>query len=272
MRFIFLAVTTVISVLGATAATLPFSVKAPVWTKVAECTAQGGVNIRKAPSVTAPKMVYNEAKVDYYDVPVIYYGYWGSRTGGSIVPVLFDGISPVVSEQSGWVELLNWGPKRESNGWVSAKYCKVSEITPISTSGDNVRNLNFLLLDTEGSIDGKYGIYLRYDEMEGVAEFYVGRIADGKLICPYCFSCNYNYMTEFDESDTAAFEKGDYGYTFSSTKAVTTATLNEYNSMEYNVDLHKFTPEMLNLILKEATLLEAPATVYCYGERCFMAD
>ena len=269
MRFTFLAVATVISV-GATAATLPFTVKAPAWTKIAKCTAIEGINIRKAPSVTAPRMAYNETKIYSYEDPVIYSGYWGSKTGGNIQPVLFSGIAPVVEEEPEWVELYKWGPKRESNGWVSKKYCKVSEIIPISTSGGNVSYPCFLLLDTDSSIEGNYGIYVNCDEMEGLAEFYVGRIADGKLICPYLFSCDYNCMTEYDESCTVPFVKEEYRYTFNSTKATTTARLNEYDSMEYTVDLHKFTPEMLNLILREATPLETPATVYCCDDGYFI--
>ena len=268
MRFFVFALTSVVSLLACSAATLPFSVRSSSWTKIAECMAEDGINIRRAPSVSAPRLVYNESKIEDYDTPLIYYGYWGTKTGGNIQPVLFGGIAPVVSEQNGWIELLNEGPRRESNAWVSAKYCKVKEITPISTS-DNVVRPAFLMLDTKSDVEGNYAIYYRSDEMEGVACFYLGRVADGKVVCPYVMTCEYNYMSDVAGENSPVFVKGQYGYTFNLTKAIASGKLNEYGSMEYSADLSRFSTDLLNLIIQESEPLETPAIVYLYdGDYC----
>ena len=60
MKTTLIAVAAAIAAIGCQAATLPFNVTAPSWNKIAQCTAQGGVNIRTAPSTTAPQMVYKD--------------------------------------------------------------------------------------------------------------------------------------------------------------------------------------------------------------------
>ena len=69
MKTALIAVAAAITALSCQAITFPFTVTAPTWDKVAECTAEGGVNVRKLPSTSAPNMVYNESKIDDYDTP-----------------------------------------------------------------------------------------------------------------------------------------------------------------------------------------------------------
>lgn len=269
MRITFLAVTALLSVFGCSAVTFPFNVKAPAWTKVAECTAEGGINMRKAPSTTAPRMVYNEAKIEDYETPLNYLAYWGTKIGGSIKPVLFDSgsVAPIVSEQPGWIELLKQGPQEASNAWVSSKFCKVSEITPITASAKPAQT-DFMILKTGSGVEGEYGIYFEGDELNALATFYIGRIADGKLVCPYSFVCDYVDLTYEDNNEPTSFIKDSNAtarYRFKLTKQCATPVTQEYGPTYY-LDFSKFSDRMINFIINNATPLDnyGPCVVYLY--------
>lgn len=269
MRTVLFAVTAVLTALGCEAVTFPFDVKAPVWNKVAVCTAEEGINIRKAPSTSAQRMVYNEAKIEDYETPLTCLGYWASKTGGNIKPVLFNDMAPVVAEQPGWVELLNIGPEGPqgpSNGWVSAKYCKISEITPITASTKPTKPY-FMILNTGSGIEGEYGMYFTGDDMNGLATFYIGRIADGKLVCPYAFTCDY-YDASYDDSKDATTiseeKNSETGYKLTLTRQGTSAVMEEYGPAYY-MDLSKLSAHMLNYIINQAKPLDKyTTTVYLY--------
>lgn len=270
MKMTLIAVAAAITAIGCQAATLPFNVTAPSWNKIAQCTTQGGVNIRKAPSTTAPKMVYNENKIEDYDCPVIYYGYWSTKSGGAVQSITFDGVAPVVSEQPGWVELLNQGPRYESNGWVSAKYCQVSQTAPIRESG-NPKAVNFIILNTGSDVNGTYALYMTTDEMNGLASFYLGRIADGKLVCPYLFECDYNYDMA-NGQNPPSFTKNEYGgYTYTATKKGMSGYATEWGE-EYAPDINKLTTEQLNLIISQAKPLPKAKVVYLYNNGYYLTD
>lgn len=262
MRKTFLALTAIAAALGCPAATLPFNVKAPAWTKIAVCETEGGVNIRQRPSTTAPKLVYNEAKIEDYDTPVIYYCYWGTKTGGSIYSSTFTGFAPIVSEQPGWLELLYEGPRKESNGWVSSKYCKVVEPTPISVT-EKTASPAFMFLDTDSSVEGKYAILLTIDEMNSDATFYVGRLVDGKLVCPYAFNCVLIYDYD-NNADPTEFKKNEYGVDeFVLTKQGLSYVKTEWGEQD-SPDLSKFKPQMIDFVIKQAKPLETPGVIYLY--------
>ncbi len=278
MKKNFIITIILLSSLYCNAVTLPFNAPAPPsWTKVAECTAENGVNVRKAPATTAPRMVYNENKIEDYDTPVIYYAYWGLKTGGPIQPVTFQGTAPVVSEQPGWIQLLNEGPKRESNAWVSSKYCKVSDITPI-TSDPNLHSIDFMLLSTPASVEGTYGIYMCTDEMNGEAIFYVGRLVDGKMVCPYAYCCSYVDSTYIDDENTPCSlikdEYNEHDYRLNITRQGATRIETEYGGNFYP-DINKLPAEIISFIVKEAKPVDGatPAIVYGYnGGYCLLCD
>ena len=254
MKKISILAAALLTALSSAAVTLPFNAPAPPsWSKVAICTARDGVNVRKTPSTTAPKMVFNENKVTDYETPAIYYGYWGTRTGGAIQPVLFQGMSvaPVVSEKPGWVELLNEGPKRQSNGWVSTKFCKVVDITPIRDSG-NPSGLDFMLLDTPADMEGTYGIYMTTDDLNSEANFYIGRLVDGKMVCPYMYTCDY-FSNEYGDGSDAptTLTKEEYRYMLRLTRQCMTQMQNEYGE-NYYPDINKLPASMIKFIVREA--------------------
>lgn len=267
MKTILLAVAAAFTAIGCHAVTLPFDVTAPSWDKIAECTAQDGVNIRKAPSTTAPKLVYNENKIEDYDTQLIYYGYWSTKSGGPVKPVTFSYIAPVVSEQPGWVELYKQGPRKESNGWVSSKYCKVSEVTPIRPSG-NPYSPKFMFLDTPGG-DGKYAIFLNCDDLNSEATFYVGRLDNGKLVCPYAYTCSYSYST-YDDSEPTSLKnvgEGEPWYAFHAASDCMTEFCPDPNNPDYtypDTDVNKVPADIINFAIKHAEALPEPYYVYIF--------
>lgn len=220
-----------------------FDVNAPKWSKLAECETEG-VNIRKAPSATAPRLVYDESKILEYDVPVEYYAYWSSAAPrGSVSAISYYGVHPIVSESSGWYEILNIGPKLETNGWVNAKYINVVSPTPMKFPGKPVVP-NFTWLNTPGDTsDGVYGIYLDFDEMSNSAEFYVGRLVDGYLVCPYSFYCAE--MTLNEGSNKCNIQKVQEYYVFNYAPGVLTE--------DYNIDMSKIGSDVLHFIVDKAT-------------------
>lgn len=230
-----------------------FNVAPPKYNKMVTCTADGGVNIRKAPSTTAPRALYNENKIEYFDVPIACYTYWSSgKTGGSICADKFSGTQPFVSESNGWYEIANIGPIDKNgnftNGWVSAKFCTVKDITPITPALISEKEL---WLRSVG--DGNLMIYYYADEMNGEYTFYVGRLVDGQLICPYAA------ITSVEEtSSPSCIKKNAYN------------TLTFYcNSGEKDEEgplFDKFKDSLFKSALANAEKLEHPVTVYYNGE------
>lgn len=175
-----------------------FEVVAPSWKHLTAPISDDGVNIRKLPSTLAPKLVYNENNIEYFDVPLSYYGYWSSKPAKApIYAVKFTNPAPVVSEKDGWYEIKNIGPKCESNGWVSGKFCKLITPTPLSNARNSYSGQLKWLSTGSDEYNGAYALYLESNEMEGTAIFYLGRQIDGMLVCPYSF-----YMDYYEEPDS----------------------------------------------------------------------
>jgi len=61
-------------------AQIPFEVPTPSWQYLANPTSESGINIRKSPSATAPRMLYDETKIEYFYIPLIHYAYWSTAT------------------------------------------------------------------------------------------------------------------------------------------------------------------------------------------------
>ena len=242
------------AVAGLSAAPPTFNVSAPKWTKLAECTTDGGINIRKTPSTTAPRMVYDEAKITDYDVPLAYYGYWSTgKTGGTIQPVTFAGVGEVVGEQPGWLEINKLGPKEESNGWVSAKYCRTFAPTPITfPSKPFVDNLVWLTAPGN-TADGVYAIFCTIDEMNSTAEFYFGRLVNGLIVCPYRLECMDITMNP-DQKVGIVRETNYYAFNYN----------DKVIDENYQVVMSKLPGDVLLDIIEKAQ--PAPeAVIYCYG-------
>ena len=161
-----------------------FSVTAPSWNKVA-VPQTDGINIRKYASSTAPKLMYDEMKIEFFDTPVIYYAKWVSKPSKYMVAIPYDAPMPIISEKNGWYEVLHCGPSYKENGWISAKYAKVENIEKITASNLPKDRIGWI----DRGEDGIYMINLEYNDMDGSAIFYVGRLIDGVVVAPYILDC-----------------------------------------------------------------------------------
>ena len=225
-----------------------FTVEAPKWKKIAIATTDG-VNIRQEPSASSPRLLVDWEKVDNYQVPVNYFGYWSSATPkGSVEAISFSGPSPVVTERGEWLEILNAGPKCDTNGWVNSKFCKVVTPTPI-TSSNTAQFNNFNLISSEQ--DEVFGLYAICDaEMDKYAVFYLGKLIDGVVVAPYSLYCN---TAEMDDSHIPGFFKeGDsFAFYFNSSMAT-----------DENLDVHKLPSEVFSQLLDYITKSKYDAVIY----------
>lgn len=224
-----------------------FNVSAPTWKKIAVATTDG-VNMRKAPSTSAPRLIYDEADIFDFQIPLNYYAKWTTvAPKGTQYAISFSGPAPVVSEKDGWVELLKAGPKCEENAWVSAKYCNI--ITPAPISYPVKRKLPTYTMIDRGA-DGIYCVYVSYDEMDSYAEFYVGRLINGIVVAPYKLDCA---VANVDDNKKPGIYKNGDNYEFSFTSAMIT---------DYLPDINKMAPAMIEDIINFATKSTTDAIIY----------
>lgn len=244
--------------LSAVAAPPTFTVQAPKWSKLAVATTEG-VNIRKTPSTTAPKLVYDESKIEEYDIPLSYYAYWSTApVKGSVIAIPFEGPAPIVGELNGWYRIQNLGPNEASDGWVSAKFVKTATPVPMTLAG-KLPSANFVWLNAPGNTaDGVYGIYITLDEMNGVADFYFGRQSNGVVVCPYTLHCDDISMAE--NQKCAIINNGSH-YTFQYNPSVLTE--------DYQIDMSKIGGDVLLQIIENAT--PAPEKIVCNYDNYIIA-
>lgn len=250
MKKIFLTALASIFSLSMFAAPPVFSVKAPTWTQVA-VPQTDGLNIRKYPSTSAPKLMYDEMSLEDYDTPVIYFAKWVSKPTKYMVTIPFDAPMPIISEKNGWYEVWHCGPSFKENGWINAKYAKAQHIQRLSSS--NLPTERFAWIDRGD--DGIYMIDLQYNDMEGSAVFRIGRLIDGVVISPYMLDCP---TTAYEENGKPQLRKNNDYFEFVYNKACSSP------DYEYDPMASKLSQELLEEIIKYAE--PAPEAVY------FMVD
>lgn len=215
-----------------------FEVEAPAWNSLATSTTDGGINIRKSPSAMAPRMIYDESRIEDYDVPLKYYGYWSAdRPRGTRHAVTFEGPDPVLEERDGWLKIQGIGPKGD-NGWVSAKFCKVKKVAPIDPRSLPENSPMVMLTDSSDPAN-QYGLCVYADEMNGMIDFYVGKLVNGMLVCPYTLRCDYT----FGETAPTGFSASGSGLTFH---------CNPAQMEEYIPVPSKFSKEIIRQVLERA--------------------
>lgn len=230
-----------------------FNVAPPKYSKMVTCTTDGGVNIRKAPSTTAPRALYNENKIEYFDVPIACYTYWSTgKTGGSIYADKFSGTQPFVSESNDWYEVANIGPVDKNgyftNGWVSAKFCTVKDITPITPALISEKKFPIRSIG-----EGNLMVYYFDDFLNGEYRFYVGRLVDGQLVCPYAAITSIDYTAE-----PSSIKKDEYN--------TLTFYCNNNERDEEGPVFDKFKESLFRSALSKAEKLGRPVTVYYNGD------
>lgn len=243
------------------AADLPFTVKAPTWTKVATAKDPEGLNIRKTPSTSAPRLLVDESKIESYATPMFFYGFWSSNTPrGAVYALKFTGPDPVVSESNGWLEIENIGPKMEENGWVSALHCTLFTPTPI-TKANKPSGDNFLWLSDKGITtgdDGQYALQGYYNEMDEDIVFNIGRLAGGKVVCPFSLYCS---VFVDDSRKPGLVKDGDIYQLFINPKLM--------NDDGYDISLTRFPVDLINAIIKAATKSTIPQVIYNEPEAAY---
>lgn len=231
--------------LAATAeVTFPFEVTTPTWTKIAQGTSEKGANIRKSPSATAPRLMYNEYQIAM-DCPAIPQSQWSTRpVKGNWLAATFGSYdtAPVLSEKDGWVQLdlscPHLGP-----GWVSTKYCIVTDIKPITRQNAGVC---VKFLDGDKS---DYFIDVEMNDMESEITYTIGKLVNGLMISHYML-CTTWHSSEYNNGKVGIYQDengmpGTYWYT-------------EPDANYNYVYLHasELTPEMISAILKYAEPME----------------
>lgn len=228
-------------------AQIPFEVPTPSWQYLANPTSESGINIRISPSATAPRMLYDETKIEYFYIPLIHYAYWSTATPkGSIHPILMSSYeyAPIVGEQNGWYELEGVGVKG-SNGWVSAKLC--NKVTPQPITAADLNNDYYRIIESE---NGTYAFSMYVNEMDQDVTFELGKLVNGYLICPYQL-----YAAFYEKGATTAVKKDDNGnYSFLYTDA---------NSDEFGCPILKGIPDsLIKDIMAKMTKKDKP-TITC---------
>ncbi len=113
-------------------------------------------------------------------------------------------------------------------------------------------------------------IYMYTQDMDGIANFYLGRLEDGKVVCPYILECDYA-MDLNDETAPTTITKGENGYTFNLTKQGMTTVQEEYGPTDYP-DVTKLPAEALNLIISQSRPMDSSVTVYLYNGQYHMVE
>lgn len=231
--------------LASAAAVKPFEVNAPAWKQLATTGSATGINIRQSPSATAPRLMYDEMDMPDYQTPIAEYAKWSDRKpGGTFMARTFMAgeYCPVLKNENGWIQLAGIGPNY-TPGWVSAKYCSLSDIAPITkeqidSSGE------FLPLNGN---DSGYIIYMIADEMEEMATFYIGKALDGKIICPYILPL--------------AIESASGSTTSISDNRLLLSSVHGQEDLPTLPDLRKLPSGLIDMITSGATALEHPVVL-----------
>ncbi|MCH5246140.1 MAG: hypothetical protein J1E84_06735 [Muribaculaceae bacterium] len=228
-----------------------FNVKTPNWSKIAISTTNG-LNVRKSPSTTAPRLMYDEMNIEAYDLPVIYSAKWVAKPTRYMVAITFDSPMPIVSEKDGWFEVLNCGPSYKENGWISGKFAKAVDYQPMSVS--NNPNSRYAWIDRGD--DGTYMIDLEFDEMNGEATFHVGRLVNGVVVSPYVLYCPF---VNYDNTKKPSLGRVNGEYEFTYNKTVSS------DDYEYDPLASKLSKELLDEVIKNAVPADIDRIYFMYN-------
>lgn len=182
-RSILLAIITLTAALAE--AQLPFEVQAPSFRTVVISKAENGSQIRKAPSLQAPRLVIDDNKITDYHTPAIYSNaaYWSTaKNRGAVSSITFTGPAVPAEKKDGWYRFPGIG-LRGVDGWVAASTCNEMTLTDITPYNINNWPPCFKLFDYNGE---QYFLELSLDELEGIQKAAVGKLNNGKIVMPYC--------------------------------------------------------------------------------------
>lgn len=170
---------------GAQAAELPFEAKAPAIEKVATPNSATPVHMYKMSMKTAPQLVLDIANYDEFAAaPDLFWSNEVSRRHQGDLP--FTGYARVTGEKAQWVNI-----SYPSNGarvanfyscWVPAG--SIATGAPATLTPADADGVSNLAIFPDGDLAG-YGLYATANEEAGTVNIYVGKLVDGKLVCPF---------------------------------------------------------------------------------------
>lgn len=229
-----------------------------------------GVNLRKEPSASAPRLMYEYPEEDC--------GYgtmkWGQRATSRLEPVHGGGtdIYPMLDRNHDyrkyddipdgvelWVKLAYFNPMVGSFNpvWVKQSFCNIMPVTSLNADNyyANGYQEHMLHIRKGGRYDGlclfMAKMYKSMDDPEGL---FIGKLIDGKVILPLQFS---GYLTEISDAKGFEFGQNFRGNTYMGypTSYVVDADDGNGNG-SLTVDLSKLTDADIDKILEHSNPIE----------------
>lgn len=269
MKRLILIVFGIFSILSIEAQILPFEVKIP---NVKFIRSKNGVNIRQQPSVNSKKLIAD----DEY-TPEWGYGdaLWSSTVPKGYKAVQFlNGLS--TSEKDGWYFIENAGPDFGEGGWVSAQYSDTYIPDPIEYPKTNFKS-NTLYLPgikwikgEDGYKDGEYVLILEgHHGDNSELSIFLGKLADGLIICPFEFPIDLDWDTDFWSSGDNNFyltQKSEKNWKDSYWYIIPPMFNEKYEWADYNIS-DSFVNDLLTKV--EPQKLAIPRIYYLYNNSLY---
>lgn len=269
LRKLFFLVVAIAS-LTCSAASLPFDVETP---NIKFVTANG-VNIRKSPSTSAQRLMYNVEDAEMaeeFGGEIIDVTYWSSAAPTAKRKAFpFRGPAKVVSESNGWYEINGYGAEGRGTGWVSASVTKPYTPASIVYPKAPVEYESWKwITGMPGVKDGEYALAFEWVGDACPAIIYVGKIVNGMLVCPYSFGTAnepVNIIKDEDYPEAKLLPPGasffETGWTLVLGKAE-----NQKDNLGYEFPVfNKINNNMVAEIISKATPLPSPVVICPFNE------
>ena len=120
-------------------------------------------------------------------------------------------------------------------------------------------------------------MFLVCDDMNSEATFYLGRLDNGKVVCPYSYTCSYSFTSYDDDEPTSLKNVGDGEpyYHFHASSKCMTQFHPDPNNPDYSypeTDIHKIPADIIAFAIKHAEPLPKPPYVYLYNGMYYLTD
>lgn len=164
-----------------TLSSAPFDVSVPASFKLVKGL---NCNVLQKPLKSAARLVYNEN--EYYEWSELEVASWSTATtlkrGYKIFK--FNYVAPATEEQNGFYKIEGLAPGEQGAGWVSSALCKVVKPEALAPNKNFEESHDVKWITLEGQ---QYALVSEYWGDSDVTYFYVGKLVDGVIVCPYAF-------------------------------------------------------------------------------------
>lgn len=165
-----------------------------------------GVNLRKSPSITAPKLMGEETDLDDYEEV-----FWSNqRKGGKSITFMKDTPLIVLCETEEWYGVPHMDRFSNHIVYVSKKFAK--EIQPQPVTPEFLQSQNEFVVTK-----GRYRGYLAVGVPDGDVRYSFGRIVNGMAVCNHTVTCSISVgddalkRIEFEGFDGTSFPSINFG-------------------------------------------------------------